>query len=180
LQVLLEDNEKTSQHLDAYIEEKAPLLDSAITLGGQPRLPTNSSFSPVGHISLDSVHADPELSNKSEGLFSINTFYVSGRLQSSGIGRAAMDEVESIAICEPLNAKTLSLFTIANDFLGRDEKLKAQGRVKPLISCQDWYARRGYVVFKTVDNAWQEHDLEGKIWPCSAVFMRKDLTGKKG
>jgi hypothetical protein len=86
-----------------------------------------------------------------------------------------MDEVESMAAREPLNAKTLALETVANEFEGREAKLKAQGRKKPEMSLQDWYGRRGYVVFKVIENAWQEEDLEGKMWPSTAVFMKKDL-----
>ncbi len=88
-----------------------------------------------------------------------------------------MDEVESLAQREPFNAKTLALMTVASAFPTRDAKLKAQGREKPKIALQEWYERRGYVVFKHVEKAWEEVDLEGKIWWCAAVLMRKELSG---
>lgn len=180
VQVLDGDDNKLKLHLEAYVEERLPLADSAISLGGGPRSPTQYRFSPIGHISLDSVNSDPELGDKSKGLYSINTFYISRALQSSGIGRAAMDEIEAMTQREPLNAKTLALLTVANDFPGRDEKLKAQGKTRPLISLQDWYKRRGYVVFKQDQKAWEEEDLEGKMWPFAAVFMKKELGAGKG
>lgn len=180
VQVLDGDDDKMRLHLEAYVEERTPLADSAISLGGKSRSPTHSQFSPIGHISLDSVNSSPELGDRSKGLYSINTFYISRALQSSGIGRAAMDEVEAMAQREPLNAKTLALLTVANDFPERDEKLKAQGKMRPPISLQDWYERRGYVVFKLDKKAWEEEDLEGKMWPFAAVFMRKQLGAGKG
>lgn len=86
------------------------------------------------------------------------------------------DAVEHMAISEPLNAKTLVLSTVANEYEGRDEKWAAFGRIAPKISNQDWYGRRGYVVYKTVDNFWWEKDKNGKDWPATAVFMRKNIT----
>lgn len=46
-----------------------------------------------------------------EGVYWIKTFYISNALRSKGIGRVAMDIVESMAIDEPLCAKTLALDT---------------------------------------------------------------------
>lgn len=43
------------------------------------------------------------------------------------------------------------------------------------LSNQDWYARRGYAVFKTVKKMWKEIDVKGKEWWFSAVFMRKNI-----
>lgn len=43
------------------------------------------------------------------------------------------------------------------------------------MSNQDWYARRGYVVFKRVEEKWSEKDPMGKEWWFPAVFMRKDI-----
>lgn len=47
-----------------------------------------------------------------------------------------MNEIESLAVSEPLNAKTLTLSTVANEDLGNKEKwdaLRAEGRLEPKV-----------------------------------------------
>ncbi len=44
------------------------------------------------------------------------------------------------------------------------------------LSNEDWYARRGYIVYKTVDQMWNEKDKTGKVWWTPAVFMRKEIS----
>ena len=71
-----------------------------------------------------------------EGVYWIATFYVSSVLQGTGLGRAAMDTVEHMAISEPLCAKTLALSTVANEYEWREEKWKAMaalGREPPKV-----------------------------------------------
>jgi GNAT superfamily N-acetyltransferase len=69
-----------------------------------------------------------------EGLYWISNFYVSRALQGSGLGRAAMDTVENLAISEPLCAKTLALNAINKDDPEREEKYKALGLTIPPAS----------------------------------------------
>jgi hypothetical protein len=40
---------------------------------------------------------------------------------------------------------------------------------------QGWYERRGYEVYKRVEAMWTETDSTGKVWPYTAVLMRKDI-----
>jgi hypothetical protein len=105
------------QHVTKYPVEQAPIVDTAKALGGRHRAiplpPLN--FIPVGHISLDSVSPDPDLADPSRGLYYISTFYISGVLQGNGLGRAAMDAVESMATEPPLCAKALALDTVARE-----------------------------------------------------------------
>lgn len=68
------------------------------------------TFVPVGHISLDAQGDDV---NQAE-TYKISSFYVSVALQGGGLGRAAMDAVEHMAISEPLCAKWLMLSTPAD------------------------------------------------------------------
>lgn len=44
------------------------------------------------------------------------------------------------------------------------------------MSTQDWYARRGYEVFNTVERRWVMVDKTGKEWGIAAVFMRKTVS----
>jgi hypothetical protein len=132
---------KLSIHTSAWPAESMPISDTAASLGGKPRIPNLSrTFIPVGHISLDSENEDPNAADASRGIYRISSFYISTALQSSGLGRAAMDEIERLAVSEPLNAKTLTLGTVANEYEGKKEKWDAfreEGRVEPKV-CFLW------------------------------------------
>ena len=100
------------------------LEDTAAAINAIPRQPTKEIFIPIGHISLDSKNPEAEhigLDLPSESVFWIKTFYVSQSIQGQGIGRAAMDEVEAMAVREPLVAKTLMLDTVQKDDQKREE-----------------------------------------------------------
>ncbi|KAM0424824.1 hypothetical protein ACHAPT_009880 [Fusarium lateritium] len=110
-------------HFDQFptlitMKEKVPLVDTATSIRTKPRTPTQAPIYPVGHISLDdenaeAVHLGLDLPEK--GVYWIKTFYVSKALQSKGIGRAAMDIAEAMAVNEPLCATTLALDTLHKD-----------------------------------------------------------------
>jgi hypothetical protein len=122
------------RHIEAFPVESSPIHDTANALGGKPREPNpTKDFIPVGHISLDTEYETPNLLESKEGQYIIATFYVSNVLQGSGLGRAAMDAVEQMAISKPLFAKTLALSTVANEYKGKDEKW-ALGRERPKAS----------------------------------------------
>ena len=137
-----------AQHTSTYPEESTPLVDSARTYGGRPRTPPSpaKSFIPIGHICLGQVPVDywtpaPPGTHKMEeaagsGWYWISNFYVSRALQGAGLGRAAMDTAESIAISEPLNAKVLGLNSINKVDEGREPKYEALGIVLPLVSAR--------------------------------------------
>lgn len=140
-QVLPPDDPAMQQHLDrhaaAFPLESTPLLDSAVSLGGKPRTPTNAPFHPVGHISLDTDVANPELADASKGIYHIATFYVSRALQGAGLGRAAMDLVEGTAMKEPLCAKVLTLGTTLAGQPGlTDPEVLSDTGMEPSKVCQ--------------------------------------------
>lgn len=100
------------------------LQDTATTINAVPRQPTKESFIPIGHISLDSKNPDVEhieLDLPAVNIFWIKTFYIRRSIQGRGIGRAAMDEVEAMAVREPLLAKILMLDTVQKDDQKREE-----------------------------------------------------------
>ena len=100
------------------------LHDTAQLLNGVPRHPTNTKFVPVGHISLDSQNPGVEtigVTSSAPGMFWIKTFFVSRTVQSKGVGRAAMDEVEAMAGRAPLSAKTLVLDVIVGEDQMRED-----------------------------------------------------------
>ncbi|KAJ4018096.1 hypothetical protein NW766_004172 [Fusarium irregulare] len=125
---LHEDRELLQLHLDAFPSEREPLADTAVTLRAKPRTPSQTKkFYPIGHISLDDTNEKPGtfvLDLPKEGVYWIKTFYISKALRSKGIGRAAMDLVESMAIDYPLCAKTLALDTAQKDMQKKIHKEK--------------------------------------------------------
>lgn len=176
------------------------LQDTATTINAVPRRPTKKSFTPIGHISLDSKNPDAEhieLDLPAENVFWIKTFYVKQSIQGQGIGRAAMDEVEAMAVREPLLAKILMLDTVQKDDQKRKEFANATYGGVPKVSLivqfdvlgqvtyhfqttnEEWYARRGYQLIKTVQNYYEVVDNNGKVWDTKTVFMRKDIAGGK-
>ncbi|KUJ07232.1 uncharacterized protein LY89DRAFT_631812 [Mollisia scopiformis] len=166
-----------AKHLTAHPQESTTLVDTAASLGGKTRQPDSTvEFVPVGHISLDTEYESPEYNDPSPGTYFISTFYVSQALQGSGIGRGAMDIVEKTAISEPLCAKRLALSTTDKDDPLRVAKHAAYGKPVPKVTNQDWYERRGYEIYRKVENMWSEVDPTGKIWQAPAVFMRKEIT----
>lgn len=68
------------------------------------------------------------------GLFWIKTFFVSKAFQSKGIGRTAMDEVESMAVREPLLATMLMLDVISGEDQLREEFALATSGIIPKVS----------------------------------------------
>jgi hypothetical protein len=91
------------KHTETYSQEREPLVDSATFFGGKPRtIPSpQRTFIPVGHTALghaSSTYINVGYVKDEEGLYWIANFYFSRALQGSGLGRAAMDTVENLAI----------------------------------------------------------------------------------
>ena len=87
----------------------------------------------MGHISLDAESPNPDQADASKGLYCITTFYISRAIQGGGLGRAAMDTIESEAVNEPLCAKVLSLDTLANKSANRSEMWVEIGMKPPSV-----------------------------------------------
>ncbi|KAJ5499704.1 hypothetical protein N7453_008755 [Penicillium expansum] len=161
-------------------KENEMLQDTATTINAVPRQPTKESFIPIGHISLDSKNPDVEhieLDLPAVNIFWIKTFYIRRSIQGRGIGRAAMDEVEAMAVREPLLAKILMLDTVQKDDQKREEFANVTYGGIPKTINQEWYARRGYRLIKTAQDYYQDPDKNGKVWDTRTVFMRKDIAG---
>ncbi|KAJ5936194.1 hypothetical protein N7454_005492 [Penicillium verhagenii] len=153
------ENSYISEHMMTYLSSKAdsnlsrnlqgvmltgnlqrnPLLrDTAQSINAIPRKPSHKAFVPVGHISLDPQNPEAkhvDLKSALTGAFWIKSFYVSRAIQSQGVGRAAMDEVEKMATRQPLNARTLMLDTIQRDDALREEFAIATTGSIPKLRC---------------------------------------------
>ncbi|GKZ21058.1 hypothetical protein AbraIFM66951_008255 [Aspergillus brasiliensis] len=154
----------------------APIQDTALSINPVPRNPSHHSFIPIGHISLDSENPDTNESIQlddiptSHAYYWIKTFYVIQAVQSQNVGRAAMDQVEEMAVREPLNA------VHAEDQLREEFALVTYGRV-PKVANQVWYARRGYRLIRIVPNHYKDiSDKNGKYWDTRTVVLRKDIA----
>ncbi|KAG4419632.1 hypothetical protein IFR04_007229 [Cadophora malorum] len=173
-------DDKVLKHTSEYPSESKLLQDTALSFGGKPRiipLP-QASFIPVGHICLGPTpaHYDDPKEPFAKGSYWISNFYVSRAVQSSGLGRAAMDTAERIATSEPLNARLLGLNAINKEDPDCEEKYKALNLPIPPFSNQDWYERRGYKLYMDIPKAFSKTDSTGKIWFWDAVCLKKTIV----
>ncbi|PWY66774.1 hypothetical protein BO70DRAFT_324062 [Aspergillus heteromorphus CBS 117.55] len=172
-----EIREKLELHFSMYKDEQVVLHDTSSSIRGVLRTPSRDSFHPIGHISLDSVNSDVQdidLDLPDEGVYWIKTFYVSRALQGQGVGRAAMDLVESMAVDEPLCATTLALDTRQKNTQIEQEKFLSGGQEPGGVTNEEWYARRGYRLIKVVANYYPPPPGYG-CQDNRTVFMRKDI-----
>ncbi|KAK2757733.1 hypothetical protein FQN54_004702 [Arachnomyces sp. PD_36] len=154
------------------------LVDTAVSINAATCQPTQTGFTPIGHISLDLKNKEAEkmdLEIPSEKVFWIKNLFILHNLQGKGIGRAAMDELERIAVREPLGARTLMLDTVERGDQLREEFAKATYGGVRKFTTQDWYIRRGYRSLKIIQNFYDIKDKNGKKWDTKTIFMRKDL-----
>ncbi|KAI1175532.1 hypothetical protein F4777DRAFT_549624 [Nemania sp. FL0916] len=170
---------RLKRHLLAFPDEQEALSDTSTTILGRAHKlnPSSPSFCPVGHIALDSVTCAPELqSSLANGILSLMNFYISTPLQNLGLGGVALRCCEEMARDE-LGAKAITLEAIANEECSIDSPRRiAMKREVPIVTNQDWYARRGYKIYAAKDVAWIDVDDTGKEWKVRAWFMRKDLV----
>jgi ribosomal protein S18 acetylase RimI-like enzyme len=122
------------------------------------------------------VNPDPDAADPSRGIYRIASLYISTALQSAGLGRNVMNEVERMAKKAPFNANILTLGAVANEYEGKKERLEAFGREEPPVSLQDWYTRRGYFVYKIHPNLWSETDKHGNEHWVTHVSMKKNIN----
>ncbi|KAJ5664656.1 Acyl-CoA N-acyltransferase [Penicillium macrosclerotiorum] len=154
------------------------LIDTAISINGRARVGSNQKFNPIGHISLDSQNPGVEkvgLDLPDEGIFWIKTFFIKRSSQSNGVGRVAMDEVESMATREPLMATTLMLDVIPKEDAMKEDFAMANHGCLPKFSTEEWYLRRGYKPLRTVEDYYDVVDRSGRKWVVKTVFMKKDI-----
>ncbi|KAL2689460.1 hypothetical protein Neosp_003514 [[Neocosmospora] mangrovei] len=168
-------DKQRSGHKCIYWIEKTPLVDTAAAIRAKPRTPTQEPIYPVGHISLDDENLEAahlNLDFPETDVYWIKTFYVSKALQSKGIGRAAMDIAEAMAVNEPLCAKTLALDTLHKDS-ARRMALEETGQVLKTTN-HEWYERRGYrLIHKQHNHYWDAHGEAPDMW---TVFLRRDIA----
>lgn len=179
----------------SYLQEADALEDTAASVRGTPREPSLQKIHPVGHITLDVDNTEAShlgLDLPDAGVYWIKTFYVSRVLQSKGVGRAAMDSIESIAVTEPICARTLALDTVHKDDQlpvnsnGQEPRKVCQDKPAlyrivetnhPQMTNQEWYSRRGYQLIKTVPNFYLNSPApDGSVRESRTVFMKRNVV----
>lgn len=154
------------------------MTDTAETLRAQPRTPSGRTFNPIGHISLDEDDpsvADLGLKLAREGAYWIKCLYVSTSIHGGGIGRQAMNKVETEATEPPLNAQFLILDTLHKAEFQREDFVAAYYGAAPKVIPQLWYERRGYEVVGEAQDFYKEKDRNGIQWPMKTVFLQRTL-----
>lgn len=148
--------------------------------------PTTSPAIPIraGHISLDSYSTfnDPDLAVADKSILTIQTFFILPEYRALGLGRTAMDQVEAMATREPYGSprcRYLTLNTLSKRYIydeGPEWKgiWERIGEDMPVFSNQEWYERRGYVVWK--EEPRYPNTADGEDILLVAAFMRKKVS----
>ncbi|KAH9232162.1 hypothetical protein K456DRAFT_1839867, partial [Colletotrichum gloeosporioides 23] len=159
--------------------ESVELTDTASAVLQTSRKPTHRPFVPVGHIALELL---PE-QNKRLGLSSstiwVTSLYVSWALQSAGLGRSAMAQVEDIAKLPPFNHDKIALDTVQKYFqLSKNNFGKPPSTPnKRTRTSEEWYTRQGYQATARVDRGydWMDPETQEHV-PVPMVYMIKKLV----
>ncbi|KAL3450372.1 hypothetical protein BJX65DRAFT_270647 [Aspergillus insuetus] len=136
----------------------------------------------AGHISLDAYTEPPDSSvaNAEKTRLTIRTFFILPEHRSSGLGRASMALIESLAGSEPYgspNCEFTTLDTMSKEHY-YDPVLGPEVRKVQPICNQEWYERLGYVVWK-VEPRYEDtvvlEDGEVREVVYKAAFMKKPV-----
>jgi GNAT superfamily N-acetyltransferase len=137
----------------------------------------------AGHISLDAYTEPPDSSvaNADKTRLAIRTFFILPDHRSSGLGRASMSLIESLAGHEPYGSPNCEFTTL--DCMSKEHYYDpvlgpAVKKVQPICN-QEWYERLGYVVWKVEPRYEDTVVLEsGEIREVvyKAAFMRKAVV----
>ena len=141
----------------------------------------------IGHISLDSITNPPDAEVADplhKSVLTINTLFILPGHRSSGLGRAAFEQVERYAQAGPYgspNCKALTVNALHRRYVEEDEWRRymdvrnlpnpPKGR-----SNEDWYVRMGYVKWKE-EPRYPVRDAEGREEEVKllASFLKKRL-----
>ncbi|RHZ48586.1 uncharacterized protein CDV56_105045 [Aspergillus thermomutatus] len=139
----------------------------------------------AGHISLDSYAdpPDPELARADKSVLTIQNFFIRPEYRCNGLGGKVMDLVEGMASQEPWGSPACRFVTVnalsrryfyeeGPEGLGLWEILEEK---KPAMCNVDWYARRGYVCWKS-EPRYRERLKSGEEIMIMADFLRKAVT----
>lgn len=104
-------------------------------------------------------------------------------LQSTGLGRKAMHQVERAAASPPFNCTAIALDTVTGVYQGSEESLRGfyedRGIPRPKVirTNQEWYQRQGYeiIAMKEAMYDWT-HPGTGVVFHIPGVYLKKELV----
>ncbi|KAL7921106.1 hypothetical protein ACQKWADRAFT_296285 [Trichoderma austrokoningii] len=177
-------DELMAKHVAKYPAEKEAIVDTAATLARAPRTPTLAAFLPIGHIALDLYPERNAKFSLAPSTVWIKSLYISRTMQSAGLGRSAMHQIEHLATCPPLNATTMALDTSTKEYQTTPEYLAYHSRLsgrtieaKDFRSNEEWYVRQGYEVISRTEPGYAWVDPKTgveEVIPC--VYLKKDIV----
>ncbi|OAA64032.1 Acyl-CoA N-acyltransferase [Cordyceps fumosorosea ARSEF 2679] len=131
--------------------EGEPLRDTAAQVGRTTRTATGEAFIPIGHIALDEYPKRNVLFGLPMATLWIKSLYISTAIQSSGLGRKAMAQVETMAAGAPFRSAALALDTTHPEWHRREGSRRLYGTdeppagAPPIHTNHAWYARQDYL-----------------------------------
>ncbi|KAF3808135.1 hypothetical protein GCG54_00012716 [Colletotrichum gloeosporioides] len=168
-----------AEHTSQYPNESVELTDTASAVLQTSRKPTHRPFIPVGHIALELLPEQNKRSSLSSPTIWVMSLYVSWALQSAGLGRSAMAQIEDLAKFPPFNHDTIALDTVQKDFQLSQNKFGKTPHTpsKGIRTSEEWYTRQGYQAIARVDRGyiWMDPETQGHV-PVPLVYMIKKLV----
>ncbi|KAK1843990.1 hypothetical protein CCHR01_13390 [Colletotrichum chrysophilum] len=105
--------------------------------------------------------------------------YVSWALQSAGLGRSAMAQIEDLAKLPPFHHDMIALDMVQKNFqLSQNNFWKAPNTPsKGTRTSEEWYTRQGYQAIARVDRGydWMVPETQEHV-PVPLVYMIKKLV----
>ncbi|KAL2827945.1 hypothetical protein BDW59DRAFT_53164 [Aspergillus cavernicola] len=140
---------------------------------------TEQTLARVGHISLD-AYADPvdwDVANDEKTNLVIQTFFILPKYRSGGIGGATMAMIEGMATKTPYGSPNCEYITLSA--LSKkhyyDEVSGPYVRTVMPICNQEWYEKRGYIVWKE-EPKYEDTLPDNMKVVFDAVYMRKKVN----
>ncbi|THC98676.1 hypothetical protein EYZ11_001879 [Aspergillus tanneri] len=174
--------------LNSYREKQDQKLKSFFWITIATPEPSSTTADPsiirAGHISLDSYAdpPDPELAAADRSVLTIQNLFVLHEYRKGGVAHVAMDMVEDMASREPYGSTDCRFVTVNTmskkyvyqegpEWRGLWDQI---GETRPTFSVQDWYERRGYVLWKE-EERYDCVALDGREVKIVAAFLRKQV-----
>ncbi|KAG5913487.1 hypothetical protein E4U42_001117 [Claviceps africana] len=162
-------------------QEKGALVDSAAGLGAATLTPSRQEFVPVGHIGMEAFPDRNETLGLPPSTYWVKSLYVSWALQSCGLGRNAMDQLERAASSPPFNCAFIALDTVRSEFQ-KSEMLRGlyddRGLPRPDVvrTNEEWYLRQGYEIMEAEVEPYEwTSPATGRVVKLPCAFFKKDL-----
>ncbi|KAG6010093.1 hypothetical protein E4U21_000126 [Claviceps maximensis] len=145
--------------------------------------PSRVEFVPVGHIGMEAFPDRNEALGLPLSTYWVKSLYVSWALQSSGLGRSAMAQLERVASSAPFHCAVMALDTIRGHVQSSEEYLRGlyddRGLSRPEVvrTNEEWYLRQGYEMIGAEMEPYEwTVPATGRVVKLECAFFKKDLA----